>query len=531
MARGWRWGARPLVPASAEEHRPPPGAAAGVLHRLGADAAGGRQFRAVAQAAGLKPLIWSEVSPQVSRAGQPRRASRARSSSRPTTPRTSTPRWCCARCRRPGAARRWSPPRPTTSSTTGGGPSAPRWSSAPCRSTAGRHDRVVAPRHPARAARRDGWSLLIFPEGTRSPDGQLAGFKTGAARLAMSAGVPIVPIGIRGSYAAMPRGRAWPVAGRPQVSVRFGAPMRLRPDENAKQFTDRIAAAITQLCAEDPSTWWESIKRRRARERRSRARPPSRALASRLGRQRPGRARSPRSRPTPGPRADPALGRCDSSRTADARDLVRDELGRLGTRLGTTWGQVPAPVGRARPPFGRRIQDLFATPRRPTLRLMSLLTLARPESAGTQLRLRAGQRAVRSRRPLRRVGPALRRSGGRAAGGRGAGPADPRRPGMGRRRRRPDRCRPRDASAARRQASCASTATTPRRSPRPPGGRWCAPARRRRRRPDRAGRPAGGSSARSRRRPSRGPDRRRRATAARSGPASTRSSWAPAAYW
>ncbi len=72
--------------------------------------------------------------------------------------------------------------------------------------------------------------------------------------------MPIVPIGLRGAYSAMPRGRGWPVPGRRAVSVRFGAPLRLRPEENAKHLTDRVRLAVKQLCAEDASTWWDSIK-------------------------------------------------------------------------------------------------------------------------------------------------------------------------------------------------------------------------------------------------------------------------------
>jgi 1-acyl-sn-glycerol-3-phosphate acyltransferase len=106
-----------------------------------------------------------------------------------------------------------------------------------------------------------GWNLLIFPEGTRSPDGQLGSFKSGTARLSMSAQVPIIPIGLRGAYAAMPRGRGWPVAGRRRVSIRFGAPLRLRPEENAKQLTERTRRSVRQLCAEDAGTWWESISK------------------------------------------------------------------------------------------------------------------------------------------------------------------------------------------------------------------------------------------------------------------------------
>lgn len=56
------------------------------------------------------------------------------------------------------------------------------------------------------AGLNQGRSLLIFPEGTRSIDGHVAEFKKGAAILAVELGVPIVPIGIRGSFEAWPRG-------------------------------------------------------------------------------------------------------------------------------------------------------------------------------------------------------------------------------------------------------------------------------------------------------------------------------------
>ncbi len=118
---------------------------------------------------------------------------------------------------------------------------------------------AAAPSATPHALLTEGWSLLFFPEGTRAPDGQMAGFKTGAARLSVGSGAPIVPIGIRGSFAAMPRGRSWPVAGRPRVAVRFGPPMHAHEGESAKRFTNRIAAEISRLNAEDETTWWQSL--------------------------------------------------------------------------------------------------------------------------------------------------------------------------------------------------------------------------------------------------------------------------------
>jgi 1-acyl-sn-glycerol-3-phosphate acyltransferase len=57
---------------------------------------------------------------------------------------------------------------------------------------------------------RDGNRILIFPEGGRSADGGLMPFREGVARLAMKAGVPIVPVCIRGGERAWPRGDSAP---------------------------------------------------------------------------------------------------------------------------------------------------------------------------------------------------------------------------------------------------------------------------------------------------------------------------------
>jgi 1-acyl-sn-glycerol-3-phosphate acyltransferase len=106
-----------------------------------------------------------------------------------------------------------------------------------------------------------GWSIVMFPEGTRSPDGWTRRFRPGAAALAIAHGIPIVPVAIRGSYAAMPRGRAWPKPGRPPVHLRYGRPLRPRDGEGALDLNTRVAASIAALLDEDATDWYAATLR------------------------------------------------------------------------------------------------------------------------------------------------------------------------------------------------------------------------------------------------------------------------------
>jgi 1-acyl-sn-glycerol-3-phosphate acyltransferase len=65
----------------------------------------------------------------------------------------------------------------------------------------------------------NGRVFLIFPEGGRSPDGRVREAKTGVARVALSARVPVVPVGIKGSYAILPKGAVFPRFKRADVII------------------------------------------------------------------------------------------------------------------------------------------------------------------------------------------------------------------------------------------------------------------------------------------------------------------------
>lgn len=91
---------------------------------------------------------------------------------------------------------------------------------------------------------RDGANVIIFPEGTRSPSGELAPFKSGGFHLAIQAGVPIVPVTVSGSHRITPKrslriesGTVKIVYGKPIDTRRFGV-------EDREALKQRVRDAI-----------------------------------------------------------------------------------------------------------------------------------------------------------------------------------------------------------------------------------------------------------------------------------------------
>ncbi len=93
------------------------------------------------------------------------------------------------------------------------------------------------------AVLKSGRPLILFPEGRRSPNGDLLEFKPGAAMLARRAGVPIVPVCLKGVRQALPRGATW--FSPAPMRVIFGKPIQAGADdrETIAQVKSAIASA------------------------------------------------------------------------------------------------------------------------------------------------------------------------------------------------------------------------------------------------------------------------------------------------
>ena len=108
----------------------------------------------------------------------------------------------------------------------------------------------------ARGVLDGGGAFGVYPEGTRSRDGRLYRGRTGVAQLALSAGVPVVPVGLHGTDRIQPVGARLPRLAR--VRVAFGPPIEPgtrfadMPSGRARRLlTDEVMAAIATLSGQE----------------------------------------------------------------------------------------------------------------------------------------------------------------------------------------------------------------------------------------------------------------------------------------
>ncbi|MEK6943204.1 MAG: lysophospholipid acyltransferase family protein [Nanoarchaeota archaeon] len=96
---------------------------------------------------------------------------------------------------------------------------------------------------------KDGKIIAIHPEGTRSLTGKLIGAKTGVARLALLSGVPVVPIGLIGTFEILPKGKYIPKMKKATMNI--GKPMQFSNKninrKNLRDITTKIMEEIAKL--------------------------------------------------------------------------------------------------------------------------------------------------------------------------------------------------------------------------------------------------------------------------------------------
>jgi 1-acyl-sn-glycerol-3-phosphate acyltransferase len=97
-----------------------------------------------------------------------------------------------------------------------------------------------------------GGSLILYPEGTRSPDGEIRPFRPGVGLFALELGLPVVPAYIEGTHHILPKGQSIPRSG--PVRVRFGEALRLTmsgeiPRERRRNVVAKLAQSVQELRA------------------------------------------------------------------------------------------------------------------------------------------------------------------------------------------------------------------------------------------------------------------------------------------
>ena len=94
---------------------------------------------------------------------------------------------------------------------------------------------------------REGGAVYIFPEGGRcTPDGELMRFKNGAVRLALEAGVPILPVTIRGGHRVWPKGYRVPRFSKIEIIFHPLQKIAAQPGEDARAITRRETERLAQ---------------------------------------------------------------------------------------------------------------------------------------------------------------------------------------------------------------------------------------------------------------------------------------------
>lgn len=123
---------------------------------------------------------------------------------------------------------------------------------------------------------RCGELFAIYPEGTRSPDGKLYRGRTGVGWLALAAGVPVLPVAMKGTNHVLPPGSIIPRLG--PIEVRIGKPMTFEhyagigvPAKARRAVTDDVMRAIEELSGQERAPIYAATRKEQLAAAKNRA--------------------------------------------------------------------------------------------------------------------------------------------------------------------------------------------------------------------------------------------------------------------
>ena len=88
----------------------------------------------------------------------------------------------------------------------------------------------------------NGVCTVIFPEGTRSLNGEVGRFKRGAFQIALDLGLPVIPLSLDGCYEVLPKGK--PFVYRAPVHMHIGEPIDLKQFSNPNEAIEAVRNAV-----------------------------------------------------------------------------------------------------------------------------------------------------------------------------------------------------------------------------------------------------------------------------------------------
>ena len=92
------------------------------------------------------------------------------------------------------------------------------------------------------------WSIVIYPEGTRSRTGDIARFKPGLAVVAKRSNCPVIPICVKGGLTVLPEAMYIPKHGK--ISISFGKPLYFVESDTSESFMERVEQSVRAMHAE-----------------------------------------------------------------------------------------------------------------------------------------------------------------------------------------------------------------------------------------------------------------------------------------